>query len=204
MPDVSGDTWETLSSVVLAICWGAIGVVWIIGAFYNARRGPGVSERSGRDYRWLFAIAAVLLIYSDRAGVDWGGLNVPSPWIRAPGIVLLLVATAFTLWARVALGTMWSSAVVAKSGHALRTDGPYAVTRHPIYTGLVGMLLGSALAAGLGRWVAVLALGLVYFVLKARAEERLLSGMFPEYERYRERVPQLVPVPHHLGGLLRR
>jgi protein-S-isoprenylcysteine O-methyltransferase Ste14 len=204
MPDMSGDAWDALSSVVLAVCWGAVGVVWVAGALYNARRGPRVRERSGWDYRWLFAIAAVLLIYSERAGTNWGALSVSSPWVRAPGIALLLVATTFTLWARVALGTMWSSAVVAKSGHALRTDGPYAVTRHPIYTGLVGMLLGSALVADLGRWVAVLLLGLVYFVLKIRAEERLLSGMFPEYEHYRERVPQLVPGPHHLGGLLRR
>jgi protein-S-isoprenylcysteine O-methyltransferase Ste14 len=100
--------------------------------------------------------------------------------------------------------SMWSSSVVVKTGHALRTAGPYAITRHPIYTGLVGMLLGTALISDLGRWTAVFALGVAYLALKARAEERLLSGFFPEYERYRRRVPQLIPKPHPFGGLLRR
>jgi protein-S-isoprenylcysteine O-methyltransferase Ste14 len=204
MPDMSGSTWHTLSSVLLGTCWGGVGVVWILGALYNVRHGPRVRERSWRDPRWLLALAAILLIYGDRVGIDWGTLTVSSPWLRAPGVAVLLAATAFTLWARVALGTMWSSAVVAKSGHVLRTDGPYSITRHPIYTGLAGMLLGTALIEDLGRWAALLVLCLVYFALKARAEETLLSGMFPEYEDYRERVPRLMPLPHQLGWLLRR
>jgi protein-S-isoprenylcysteine O-methyltransferase Ste14 len=99
---------------------------------------------------------------------------------------------------------MWSSSVVAKTGHTLRTDGPYAVTRHPIYTGLAGMLLGTALIDDLGRTAAVFVLGVAYLAVKARAEERLLSGIFPEYENYRRRVPRLIPMPARLAGLLRR
>jgi protein-S-isoprenylcysteine O-methyltransferase Ste14 len=54
----------------------------------------------------------------------------------------------FTLWARFSLGTMWSVAPKVKGDHQLRTHGPYAVTRHPIYTGLLGMMLGATLLAG--------------------------------------------------------
>lgn len=54
---------------------------------------------------------------------------------------------------------MWSASVVAKTQHSLRTDGPYAITRHPIDTGLMGMLLGTAMINDLGRWAAVFALG---------------------------------------------
>jgi protein-S-isoprenylcysteine O-methyltransferase Ste14 len=201
---MSDATWDTLSSIVLAACWGAIALVWIAGALYNARRGPRVRERSGRDPSWLVAAAALWLIYGHVAGIDWRSLSVSSPWIRAAGIALLVSATAFTLWARVALGTMWSSAVVAKSGHVLRTDGPYAITRHPIYTGLAGMLLGTALIDDLGRAAAVFVLGVIYFTRKARAEEELLGGVFPEYENYRRRVPRLIPMPSRFGGLVRR
>lgn len=67
------------------------------------------------------------------------------------GITLLVVCTAFTLWARAALGTMWTSSAVVKADPELRTDGPYGITRRPIYTGLLGMVAGTALIEGLGR-----------------------------------------------------
>ena len=89
---------------------------------------------------------------------------------------------------------MWSSEPVAKEGHELRTDGPYAITRHPIYTGIVGMLLGTALAIGLGPFVWVFVVGVVFLELKIRAEERLMTDVFPDaYDEYRRQVPQLVP-----------
>ncbi len=200
---MSGAAWNTLSSVLLTACWGEIAVVWIIGALYNAGRGPRVRERA-HDHSWLVAVAAVWLIHGDPAGIDWRSLTVSSPWTRASGAALLLSATAFTLWARAALGTMWSSFVVAKTGHALRTDGPYAITRHPIYTGLVGMLLGTTLISDIGRWAAVFVLGVIFLAWKARAEERLLGGLFPEYELYRRRVPRLIPIPRWFGGVLHR
>ena len=175
-------------------------VVWIAGALYNARRGPGVRERTGRDYFWLVTVAAIWILSSHAAGIDWGSLSVESPWLRVPGLALLVSATAFTLWARLELGTMWSSSVVAKTGHALRTHGPYAVTRHPIYTGLLGMILGTALIDDLGRAAGVFVIAVIYILWKSRAEERLLSGIFPEYERYRRRVPRLIPRPHRFSG----
>jgi protein-S-isoprenylcysteine O-methyltransferase Ste14 len=192
--------WDTLSTVLVATCWGAVGVVWLAGAIYNARRGPGVRERTERDYFWLVTIVAVWLLYGRADGIAWGWLSVESPWLRAPGVALLVAATAFTLWARLELGTMWSASVVAKTDHALRTHGPYAVTRHPIYTGLLGMLLGTALVDDLGRPAIVFVLAVIYLAWKARAEERLLSGVFPEYERYRRRVPRLIPRPPHGDG----
>jgi protein-S-isoprenylcysteine O-methyltransferase Ste14 len=197
---MSGAAWHTFRSVLLLACWGAFGVVWTAGALYNARRGPRVRERASRDWSWVVAVAAVWLLYGDPAGVDWESLSLSSPWIRAPGIALLVLATAFTLWARLTLGTMWSSFVVAKNEHELRTDGPYAITRHPIYTGLAGMVLGTALVSDLGRAAAVFVFGVGYVAVKARAEERLLGGVFPEYESYRRRVPRLIP---RLSGSLR-
>jgi protein-S-isoprenylcysteine O-methyltransferase Ste14 len=68
--------------------------------------------------------------------------------------------------------------------HKLRTSGPYAITRHPIYTGLLGMLLGSLLLAGGGPWIAPFAVYLVVLGLKIRIEERLMLAEFPgDYPR---------------------
>jgi protein-S-isoprenylcysteine O-methyltransferase Ste14 len=89
---------------------------------------------------------------------------------------------------------MWTSAAVVKDHHALHTQGPYGITRHPIYTGVLGMVLGTALLNGWGPFGAVFLVAVLVLETKIHAEEQLLTSSFGEaYERYRQRVPQLVP-----------
>jgi protein-S-isoprenylcysteine O-methyltransferase Ste14 len=90
---------------------------------------------------------------------------------------------------------MWSASPnVLQEHHRLRTDGPYAITRHPIYTGLLGMLIGTVLLNGLGASVLLLVVGAGVLAVRIPIEERLMSKTFPEeYARYRARVPRLVP-----------
>ena len=110
------------------------------------------------------------------------------------GAGVLIGSTVFAIWARLTLGSSWSVGPRAATERGLRTDGPYAITRHPIYTGLLGMLLGSALLGGLGQSIVLVVAGLVVVWLKIRSEERLLLATFPdEYVAYRERVPGLIP-----------
>jgi protein-S-isoprenylcysteine O-methyltransferase Ste14 len=144
----------------------------------------------------LLGIAAYVLLSWAIPEDVWTPLTVQSRWVAWAGVVLLVGATAFTLWARTALGTMWTSSAVVKEGHVLRTDGPYGITRHPIYTGILAMLSATALTAGLGRWVPATLFALVLLLIKIRAEERLLeSALGDEYRDYRRRVRALVPVP---------
>jgi protein-S-isoprenylcysteine O-methyltransferase Ste14 len=197
---VSGSLWSVISAWVIALCWGLFGLVWVAGALYNVRRAPPARQRSMTGY-WLIPAALVLWLIGHElpeANRYWG---IPGGvWIRVIGVVVLLAATSFTLWARGVLGTMWSASVVIKDDHRLRTDGPYAITRHPIYTGVLGMLLGTVLLTGAGLWAVWLVLFVVLVELKIHSEERLLTRQFPvEYERYRSRVPQLIPG----AGLLR-
>ena len=122
------------------------------------------------------------------------GLAVGALWVRVLGLAVLVASTVFTLWARFSLGTMWSVAPKVKGDHQLRTRGPYAVTRHPIYTGLLGMLLGATLLSGIGQWIVLFPVGLIVFEVKIRMEEHLMVATFPEeYPRYRRQVPQLIP-----------
>ena len=180
-------------AVIAALCWVAFGVTWIAGAAYNSRHAPAASARKGWVPSDLGAVIVAWVILQ-LLPVDWSSVVVHGLWIRALGVGVLVPSTAFTLWARVVLGTMWSSSPTAKEDHVLRTDGPYAVTRHPVYTGMLGMLTGTALAAGLGRWIPLLVVGVVVMQYKIRAEEQLLTEVFPaEYPRFREEVPRLIP-----------
>jgi protein-S-isoprenylcysteine O-methyltransferase Ste14 len=192
---MSSSAWHTVADVAIGVCWGTFAVVWIAGAVYNARHAPAVRRRTMGNVQWLVGGVAAWVVLRLVPGSDWDRLSLQTAWIRFPGLVLLVTATAFTLWSRFSLGTMWSSNVVAREGHELRTDGPYGIVRHPIYAGLLGMLLGSAMLDGFGKWTPALVLGGALVVLKVRAEERLLSDVFPDdYERYRRRVPALIPL----------
>jgi protein-S-isoprenylcysteine O-methyltransferase Ste14 len=152
--------------------------------------------------RGAFLACAIVVIVGQALAQD---LVVDAAWVRLLGLIVLVASTVFALWARFALGTSWSVAARVAGDHRLRTSGPYAVTRHPIYTGVLGMLLGSALLGGVGVWIVIMAIALIGFEVKIHLEEQLLLATFPdEYPRYRERVPQLVPglnaLRHHRVG----
>lgn len=183
---------EVADDVTIA-CWAAVGVLWLVGAIVGHRRSQSVFERTGRDLAtWVIAVLGGLVIRL--LSPDWHSLTAGGAWLRILGIVVIVPAAAATAWARVTLGTMWSAGVVRREHHQLRTDGPYAITRHPIYTGLLSMIAGTALTQGGGGWILVLAIVAALLAIKLRAEERLMTREFPvEYERYRERVPALVP-----------
>jgi protein-S-isoprenylcysteine O-methyltransferase Ste14 len=196
---------HVLAGVGIAVCVGAVVVVWVAGALYNAlhtlhnashaprertRSQPGLTAGDGG--RIGVALVCVGLAIVGRRYFD--DLAVGALWVRVLGLAVLVASTVFTLWARFSLGTMWSMAPMVQGDHQLRTHGPYAVTRHPIYTGVLGMLLGATLLTGIGQWIVLFPAGLILFELKIRMEERLMVATFSdEYPRYRRRVPQLVP-----------
>lgn len=184
---------DDVSEVVLLACWGVLAAVWLRGA---AVRSPAPTAGPARKDITSRAAAAVAIAVLLSPGSLWRPLAVTTPWLRVAAVPVLVSATAFALWARLSLGRMWSSAAVARQGHELRTAGPYRVTRHPIYTGMLGMLLGSVLAEGAGRWLVIGAAVTIALVVKAHAEEAVLLRAFPEsYAQYRRTVPALVPRP---------
>ena len=109
-------------------------------------------------------------------------------------MALTAAGLLFAVWARQYLGSNWSGTVSIKKDHQLITNGPYALVRHPIYTGVLLALVGSAMA--IGEWRAVLAFALASLALwrKLRLEEDLMHQQFGEtYQAYCRRVPALIP-----------
>jgi len=189
-----------LAVISIVACWGAVVLAWLAGAIYYESRAP--AARTSASYLspiWITTIV-VVVVSAAVPRADWAPLEVHAPWIRLLGLPILLAATALTLWARLALGAMWTAAPTVKQEHQLRTSGPYAITRHPIYTGLLGMLLGSGLLAGAGRWILYFPIYFVLLQFKIHTEERLMLAEFPDdYPRYRQRVPQLIPGLRPIG-----
>src|SRR5262245_22464560 len=184
-----------MAVVATSICWGIVIATWIAGAVLGARGSHGRRQPLGDGAVWRLVSVVTLIVLIRFAGHDLRRVTDHSLWIELPGLVLLVVSTGFTIWARVRLGRMWSAMPnTLQANHELRTDGPYAITRHPIYTGLLGMILGTVLLNGLGVSLAFLAVGAAIVATRIPIEERLMSRTFPEeYARYRERVPRLLP-----------
>jgi len=115
-------------------------------------------------------------------------------WCFWTGAAITEAGLLFSVWGRRHLGKNWSQAVTVKEDHELITSGPYAVVRHPIYTGLLVGFLGSAVARG--EWRGILAVALVFAALwfKLRLEEKWMQAQFGEsYGAYPRKVAALVP-----------
>jgi protein-S-isoprenylcysteine O-methyltransferase Ste14 len=182
------------SAVALSVCWGAFLLTWLVGAALSASRGPEERLQTPFTSLLLPVFFGVFLLNAVIPWHEWTLLQIHAHWVRLLGAAILGASTAFTLWARFALGTMWSASPTVKERHQLHTAGPYAITRHPIYTGILGMALGSAMVANFGPWALPFPILLVGLVAKMRLEERLMLAEFPdEYPAYQRRVPQLVP-----------
>ena len=189
---------DQLVAAALIACWGTVVVVWLVGAVYNAVQAPRDAIRMPSSSVSLVAgtivVCSVVLLLGRAIGQ---GLTTDALWVRLLGLAVLAGSTLFALWARFSLGTSWSVGPRVGGDRRLRTTGPYSVTRHPIYTGLVGMLLGTTLSAGIGQSIVAVVAGVIVAEVKIRMEEELLMAVFPdEYARYRRRVPQLIPGLH--------
>jgi protein-S-isoprenylcysteine O-methyltransferase Ste14 len=110
------------------------------------------------------------------------------------GTALVLAGLVFSVWARWHLGRNWSGIVTVKQGHTLIRSGPYRFVRHPIYTGLLLALAGTALAIGAAYGFIATALIFIGFVVKLEAEEARMRETFPaEYADYCRRTARLIP-----------
>ena len=117
--------------------------------------------------------------------------GVGSFWL---GAAVMLAGLLFAVWAREHLGRNWSSSVTIKQGHELITTGPYAVVRHPIYTGILAGLLGTAIALSQVRGFIGFVLFFLVLWLKLRREEQWMRSQFEEtYSAYARQTAALVP-----------
>jgi protein-S-isoprenylcysteine O-methyltransferase Ste14 len=107
---------------------------------------------------------------------------------------IVLAGAAFTVWARITLGRNWSAEVTFKQDHELIEAGPYALVRHPIYTGLIAMALGTAVNYGRAIGFALLLSICASVWWKARLEEQIMRRHFPDaYGEYKARVRAIIP-----------
>jgi protein-S-isoprenylcysteine O-methyltransferase Ste14 len=110
-------------------------------------------------------------------------------------VAVTALGIGFAVWARFTLGRNWSGTVTVKKDHELVQRGPYAISRHPIYSGAVLAVLGTVMAFGTVRAALVVPVVVVAFRMKMAVEERFMTEQFgAAYADYRQRVKGLIPL----------
>lgn len=162
----------------------------------NVKQTERRESAGSRLVRMVAILGAFALLWASSIPLAW--LNqrfLPAGvWCFWTGAAITAGGLLFSVWARRHLGANWSQSVTLKEGHELITSGPYALVRHPIYTGLLLGFVGCAVARG--EWRGLLAVALVGGVLwrKLRLEEKWMREQFGEpYEDYSRRVAALLP-----------
>ena len=188
--------YRWLFTSLFVAMWAGWAAVWIAMARRAKEPAQSESAASRLSHVGPLIIAAYLLAAPAPLPIPaLHGRFVPlAIWPAALGAALGFAGLAFCVWARVTIAANWSSDVQLKHGHELILAGPYAHVRHPIYTGLIMMFAGTALAVGEWRAALAVAVAAAAFWLKLHREEAVMRREFGEaYARYAARVPALIP-----------
>jgi protein-S-isoprenylcysteine O-methyltransferase Ste14 len=166
------------------IAWGAP----FVPAFFR-RRTAATRDRSAR-WGLLFQGAGYFLV--------WRGVSRLAP----PGTARVAVSSVFFVlgavlsWTAVrALGRHWRVEAGLDADHQLVRSGPYRLVRHPIYTSMLCVLVGTGLVATPWHLLGIaVALAVVGTEIRVRVEDALLAARFGEtFEQYRRTVPAYIP-----------
>ena len=182
-------------ALVIPTLW----LVWLVVWMILARGVKAAAERESNAARLAYVVpllvAVALLAAPDVPLYPLNARFVPPDmrFVRL-GASLTFAGLAFSVWARLWLAGNWSGGVTLEHDRELVVSGPYQWVRHPICTGLLLALTGTAVAVG--EWRAVLAVAIAAAALsrKLKREEAVMRRQFGgAYARYAASVRALIP-----------
>jgi protein-S-isoprenylcysteine O-methyltransferase Ste14 len=193
-----GDNVRALDPLVkniISACWSVFLVVWLLAAIFTKR----TVYRESRAQRLRYTIPILIGCY-----LLFRGYDLPSPLnvriiphnnaILGAVAILCICGLGFCFWARAVLGGNWSGTVTLKENHELIVRGPYRLVRHPIYTGLLAMVIATVMQQGHIAGIIGLILVFVSLWIKLGEEEELMRKQFPDqYAAYGEQVKRIIP-----------
>ena len=172
----------------------AFSIYWGIA---SRNRAPTKSSesRGSTIFHQVFTNAAYVVLFWPIPGLK-GWFEPPQLyWLVILGIIIEALSILLAVWARHHLGRNWSASVRIGEGHKLVRTGPYRFLRHPIYTGVLGMVLGIALASGQYHALIALCMLVVAYIRKTGLEDGILQKEFgTEYDEYRKHTWGLIPL----------
>lgn len=178
--------WKILT---ITVAWAAFLVFWIVAAFIY--KSPHSKQYDKNWFLFLVIVITTTLAatyLSAKYFLRRFELSLLFNYFAdITGTILIIYGLSFAIWARMTLGRFWSGSVAYIENQPIIKDGPYAIIRHPIYTGVISMLWGSFLLERIGFMLFTACLGTVFLILKAKLEESLLEKRLgKEYIDYKK------------------
>jgi protein-S-isoprenylcysteine O-methyltransferase Ste14 len=171
----------------------AIGYAWIVFWIYWLVSASTSKQSVSNGWRTRLTGVSVIGVFVIAGVLRGGSLAVHSVILAAIGALLFAGGIALAIWARLHLGRNWGMPMTQRAEPELVTSGPYRFVRHPIYTGLLTAMLGTALVDNLLGLIVVAVL-VAYFYYCGIIEERNLTATFPKaYPEYKSRTKMLIP-----------
>jgi protein-S-isoprenylcysteine O-methyltransferase Ste14 len=190
------------------IPWDIWALTWMAASLWSARTVKYRTFSGQFLYRALTFAGFILLLapvvhkvnghYEIANWPGFMGIRIwpwPSLAVSWAMVAVAALGFAFAWWARIYLGRLWSGTITRKEGHRVVDTGPYAIVRHPIYTGIYIASFATLVIVGtMHAAIGTLCLVVGYW-LKARMEENFLRQELgaEAYDSYRRRVPMLIP-----------
>jgi protein-S-isoprenylcysteine O-methyltransferase Ste14 len=186
----------TIFQWIIPALWLVFIVYWVISAI-GAKRSLGTTAWWKQSLLRLgivvLTVVAFHFVGTERALRIAQSYQTRSVILGAIGSVLVLLGVGLAVFARFYLGRNWGMPMSRKEDPELVTSGPYAFVRHPIYSGIILAMLGSAIGESI-YWTLPLVLFAAYFIYSARREEELMRQQFPgQYPAYMRRTKMIVP-----------
>ncbi len=184
-------------NVIVTLSWLTFIVYWFLSSF-GVKRTIRPSGVNGPLFRigltiFIFIILYIPAVQTFLIRVD----RLLAPYFNTAtetiGALLCVLGVSLAIWARRHLGRNWGMPMSLKENRELVVSGPYTLIRHPIYTGMLCTLFGTALVNGI-FWLVPFVIISIYFIYSARVEEGIMTREFPtEYPLYKVRTKMLIP-----------
>jgi len=175
--------------------WQLLLIVWLL-LWFGMKRAKKREAWTERLQHTVLVLLGFWLLFGGLR--HWAWLNdqflASAARVWLVGLVLTAAGIGISIWARLSLGSNWSGTVTLKKDHQLVRQGLYHWIRHPIYTGILLAMLGTAVILGEVRGLVGLALVLIAFYFKARREECFLRQEFgADFEDHASHTGMFLP-----------
>ena len=175
--------------VIIGVGWTVFWAYWFVMAF----AAKAEQSRWARFAGVRVGIILVILLLVRLRVFKSHGAAAGDPWLVGAGLAIFVLGLALAVWARVYLGRNWGMPMSRRADPELVTTGPYQRIRHPIYSGVILGMIGTAMAVS-PYWLYAVAILGAYFLVSAVVEERTMGKLFPAaYPPYKRATKMFIP-----------